>query len=109
MIKLFSFNEFILNVYILGFLSTGDTVIPGNFGLKDQNMLLRWVSRNIIAFGGNPNSVTLTGTSAGGASVHYHMLSPMSKGGYYVYLLILINISSSLCKLSILDLGSQSI
>nr|WLK66396.1 carboxylesterase [Eocanthecona furcellata] len=64
----------------LGFLSTGDTVIPGNFGLKDQNMLLKWVSRNIKAFGGNPNSVTLSGTSAGGASVHYHMLSPMSKG-----------------------------
>ncbi|CAH1407387.1 unnamed protein product [Nezara viridula] len=64
----------------LGFLSTGDTVIPGNFGLKDQNMLLKWVSHNIKAFGGNSNSVTLTGTSAGGASVHYHMLSPMSKG-----------------------------
>ncbi|XP_014293880.1 venom carboxylesterase-6 [Halyomorpha halys] len=64
----------------LGFLSTGDTVIPGNFGLKDQNMLLQWVSRNIEAFGGNSKSVTLTGTSAGGASVHYHMLSPMSKG-----------------------------
>ncbi|XP_026327749.1 venom carboxylesterase-6-like [Hyposmocoma kahamanoa] len=63
----------------LGFLSTGDEVVPGNTGLKDQVMALRWVRDNILMFGGNPDSVTLTGCSAGGASVHYHYLSPMSR------------------------------
>lgn len=49
-------------------------------GLKDQSMALRWVSENIEWFGGDPNRVTLVGLSAGGASVHYHYLSPMSAG-----------------------------
>ncbi|KAL6255043.1 hypothetical protein P5V15_013376 [Pogonomyrmex californicus] len=64
----------------LGFLSTGDEVVPGNMGLKDQNMALRWVSENIEWFGGDPKKLTLIGLSAGGASVHYHYLSKMSKG-----------------------------
>ncbi|XP_028159631.1 venom carboxylesterase-6-like isoform X2 [Ostrinia furnacalis] len=66
----------------LGFLSTGDEQAPGNFGLKDQSFALRWVQQNIMMFGGNPDSVTLTGCSAGGASVHYHYLSPLSKGTF---------------------------
>lgn len=64
---------------ILGFLSTEDNVIPGNNGLKDQVLALRWIQENIQYFGGNPDSVTITGLSAGGASVHYHYFSPMSK------------------------------
>nr|XP_032517267.1 venom carboxylesterase-6-like [Danaus plexippus plexippus] len=64
----------------LGFLSTGDEAAPGNAGLKDQAFALMWVRKNILKFGGNPDSVTLAGCSAGGASVHYHYLSPMSKG-----------------------------
>jgi carboxylesterase type B len=67
---------------LAGFLSTGDAVAPGNFGLKDQVTALRWVRDNIESFGGNPDSVTLFGESAGGSSVHYHMLSPLSKGKY---------------------------
>ncbi|XP_076627824.1 juvenile hormone esterase [Colletes latitarsis] len=65
---------------ILGFLSTENEIVPGNMGLKDQSMALRWVSENIEWFGGDPNRVTLAGLSAGGASVHYHYLSPMSAG-----------------------------
>ncbi|XP_066996622.2 venom carboxylesterase-6 [Anabrus simplex] len=65
---------------ILGFLSTEDEVVPGNNGLKDQAAALRWIQRNIAAFGGNPSRVTISGTSAGGASVHYHYLSPLSRG-----------------------------
>ncbi|XP_037804945.1 cholinesterase 1-like [Penaeus monodon] len=64
----------------LGFLSTGDSEIPGNLGLKDQTMALRWVQGNIRAFGGDPAKVTIFGESAGGASVHFHVLSPMSAG-----------------------------
>lgn len=68
---------------IFGFLSMEDEVIPGNYGLKDQVMALEWIQSNIKYFGGNPNSVTLTGLSAGGASVQYHYLSPLSKGLFH--------------------------
>jgi carboxylesterase type B len=43
-------------------------------------MALHWVKKNIKQFGGDPDNVTIFGESAGGVSVHYHMLSPMSKG-----------------------------
>ncbi|OXA59977.1 Venom carboxylesterase-6 [Folsomia candida] len=66
-----------------GFLSTGDDVIRGNMGLKDQNLSLQWVQENIAKFGGNPNLVVLFGESSGAASVHLHMLSPMSKGLFH--------------------------
>ena len=65
---------------ITGFLSTGDSIVPGNNGLKDQVMALKWVQQNIAHFGGDPNNVTIFGVSAGGASVHHLMLSPMSSG-----------------------------
>ncbi|XP_049939664.1 esterase FE4-like [Schistocerca serialis cubense] len=65
---------------VLGFLSTLDEVLPGNNGLKDQVLALKWVKKNIAAFGGNPDSVTIAGTSAGASSVQYHFLSPLSKG-----------------------------
>ncbi|BFG05266.1 esterase-6-like [Drosophila madeirensis] len=64
----------------LGFLSTGDTDMPGNFALKDQRLAMRWVQQHIADFGGDPQLVTIFGHSAGGMSVHYHMLSPSSKG-----------------------------
>ncbi|XP_069355814.1 uncharacterized protein [Maniola hyperantus] len=67
----------------LGFLSTGDELAPGNNGLKDQVAALKWVQRNIAGFGGDPNSVTITGCSVGSKSVMLHMISPMSKGLFH--------------------------
>ncbi|KAJ8940290.1 hypothetical protein NQ318_000112 [Aromia moschata] len=65
-----------------GFLSTGDTVIPGNYGLKDQNLALKWVQTNIKYFGGDPKKVTIFGHSAGAAAVTYLMMSKQSTGLY---------------------------
>ncbi|XP_059193363.1 bile salt-activated lipase-like [Centropristis striata] len=64
----------------MGFLSTGDTRLPGNYGLWDQHAAISWVRRNIEAFGGNPDNITIFGQSAGAASVSFQMLSPYSKG-----------------------------
>lgn len=66
-----------------GFLSTEDEILPGNLGLKDQTAALKWIKENIHLFGGNNSSITITGMSAGGASVHLHYLSPISKGLFH--------------------------
>ncbi|NP_001124351.1 beta-esterase 2 precursor [Bombyx mori] len=67
----------------LGFLSTKDEHCPGNNGLKDQQEALRFIQQNIESFGGNKDSVTIFGESAGGSSVHFHMLSDTSAGLFH--------------------------
>ncbi len=64
----------------MGFLSTGDKNAPGNYGLHDQVLALKWIQENIAQFGGNPSQVTIAGQSAGSAMTHLHMFSPLSKG-----------------------------
>ncbi|KAJ0183510.1 hypothetical protein K1T71_001486 [Dendrolimus kikuchii] len=64
----------------LGFLSLDTEDIPGNAGMKDQVAALRWVSKNISNFGGDPNNITIFGQSAGGICVSYFLISPMTKG-----------------------------
>ncbi|XP_046579526.1 bile salt-activated lipase-like [Haliotis rubra] len=63
----------------LGFLSTKDKVSAGNYGLWDQHLALQWVKKNIASFGGDINSITLMGESAGSASVAFQALYTGSK------------------------------
>lgn len=52
---------------ITGFMSSGDDLTTKNNGIKDQIAALEWVRDNIAQFGGDPNSVTIFGESAGNA------------------------------------------
>ncbi|CAH1407434.1 unnamed protein product [Nezara viridula] len=64
----------------LGFLSLEDNVISGNMGLKDQALALEWVSKEIAAFGGDPNMITVIGESAGGVSSNIICSVPRTNG-----------------------------
>lgn len=74
------FVTFNHRVGLHGFLSLGIPDLPSNAGLWDQNLVLKWVRRNVAAFGGDPDAVTIDGHSSGAISAAIHAVSPHSKG-----------------------------
>ena len=69
---------------IFGFLSNRHLgPNSGDYGLQDQQAALRWVQQNVSAFGGDPQSVTIFGESAGGSSVCHQIASPTAAGLFH--------------------------
>lgn len=80
-----------------------DELAPGNQGLKDMVLALKWVKENVGNFGGDPNNVTIFGKSAGGAAIHYLTISPLARGhirniSYIIFIMISIQFFRSLSQ-----------
>ncbi len=70
---------------VFGFMahSSFDPSSNGGYGIEDQREAMRWVKRNISAFDGDPENVTIAGESAGAASVCMHLLAPKQTSGLF--------------------------
>jgi len=83
------FVSFNYRLGIFGFLSHPELTAEspqhssGNYGLLDQIAALQWIKKNIAAFGGDPNNVTIDGQSAGSMSVNCLLASPLAKGLFH--------------------------
>lgn len=58
----------------------------GNYGLLDILLALKWVQKNIVSFGGNPDNVTLAGQSAGARNALVAYLSPLGEGLFHKFI-----------------------
>uniref|UniRef100_A0A646QFK8 Carboxylic ester hydrolase n=1 Tax=Hemiscolopendra marginata TaxID=943146 RepID=A0A646QFK8_9MYRI len=83
---------------VLGFLCTEDENFSGNYGMMDIILALQWVQENIGKFGGDKNSVTIFGNSAGGAAVSMMIASPLAKG---LFSAAIVQSGSALCDWAI--------
>ncbi|XP_065202761.1 esterase E4-like [Planococcus citri] len=68
---------------ILGFLNLGLKECSGNQGIKDILLSLQWIRENIRSFGGDPDNITLVGSSSGSEVIHVLMLAPAAKGLFH--------------------------
>ncbi|XP_062575334.1 acetylcholinesterase-like [Saccostrea cucullata] len=68
---------------LLGFMALKNSTVKGNYGLWDQMLALQWVKDNIDDYGGDMNSITIFGQSAGGFSVGFLALIPQNKGLFH--------------------------
>lgn len=65
---------------VMGYLSTGKTNLPGNYGLWDQHLALKWVHTNIADFGGNSENITVFGESTGASSAIFQAMFKDNEG-----------------------------
>ncbi|HZT03914.1 MAG TPA: carboxylesterase family protein [Steroidobacteraceae bacterium] len=82
-IVLVSFNYRLGNFGFFAFPALGQRAsggLLGDYAFMDQIAALRWVQRNVAAFGGDPHNVTLFGESAGGMSVGALLTTPLARG-----------------------------
>ncbi|XP_072017346.1 cAMP-regulated D2 protein-like [Amphiura filiformis] len=82
----------------LGFLYTGDDTILGNFAIRDQQASLKFVQQNIVAFGGDPDKVTLMGPSSGAESTAVHLTSPSSENLFHQAIMTSIYVTGQFRK-----------
>lgn len=70
------FSTVLMDRSALGFLSTEDANAPGNYGLGDLKVALRWIRQSIEGFGGDPDKITVMGQGTGSMLVSAMMLDP---------------------------------
>uniref|UniRef100_A0A915J8N1 Carboxylesterase type B domain-containing protein n=1 Tax=Romanomermis culicivorax TaxID=13658 RepID=A0A915J8N1_ROMCU len=88
----------------LGFMSSLNNNLPGNYGLEDQMAALKFVKENIEYFNGDPDSVTIGGESAGASSVGLLSASPKTKGYFHK---VIIRSGSSLAPWSVRTINTD--